>query len=191
MRILKLSLSFFLVIHVFIALATNFSDYKIFSESNYIDRLNEFGKKLVNITPVNEVGRYTRPCTTFMGTERGYSFFSPNVSRSSVEMVFVGDDGKEIHIPFNSAESRLKFSTTDSYLESYLVEDEEIRDKIIKSLAKWMFAYNTDLSSIKVYINLLKYNNLYAKDVRENHVQEKRFFGFTIKRTNLDSYVLQ
>lgn len=191
MRILKLLLSLFLVIHIFIVLASNFSDYKIFSEPNYIDRLNVFGKKLVNITPSNEIGRYTRVCTTFMGTDRGYSFFSPNVSRSSVEMVFIGDDGKEINIPFNSAESRLKFSTADSYLESYLLEDEEIRDEIIKSLTKWMFAYNTDLSSIKVYINLLQYNNLYAKNVRENHVQEKSFFGFTIKRNKSDSYVLQ
>lgn len=190
MKTLKIILGLFLAIHVFTVLAINFSGYKIFSDPNYIDRLNGFGKKIVHNMPSNEIRSYSRVLATFMGTDRGYSFFSPNVSRSSLDIVFIGNDGKEISIPFNSTESRLKFTTADSLLESYLLRDEKIRDQILKSLSKWMFTYNKDLSSINVYLNLHHYNNLYAKNVKEYHVQEKRFFGFTIQRNKTTSHAL-
>lgn len=186
MKALKIILFSFLVLHIFTLLIINFSGYKVFSHPDYIEKLNGFGKKVATniekVSPSDDVVNFVRAYSTYVGADRGYSFFSPNVSRSSIELQFVDNNGKELIIPFNSLESKLKFTTADSLFESYLIGNDELRDRILKSITKWLFTYNPEVTSIKVYLKLLHFEDLDSETVKEQHVQEDIFFGFTVER---------
>ncbi len=189
MKTLKIFLCSFLLVHIFIILVINFNGFKYFDSPDYSSSLNNFGQRIVknsdNYLPSKEVKNYFRTYATYLGVERGYSFFSPNVSNSSIELLFVDNNGTKLEIPFNSSESELKFTTADSYLESYLLGNDEVRDRILKSFSRWLFSYNPDISSIKIYLKLSHYENIESDKIIEEHMKEEVFFGFTVERNKL------
>lgn len=190
MKTLKLLLLLFLIFHVLSTLIINFSGYADFSVDNYQHKLNPFGKHIVNNVAKSVDFAATRPAlefhSSFLGTNRGYSFFSPNVSREYMNLIFVAD-GKTLEIPLSSSESVLKFKTARFFFESNF-KNETLRNHILKSFSRWYFLHNAEIDKIDVFFDFYKLNNL--AEVKKNgyNVVNEKIYGFTVNRKNKTGY---
>ncbi len=183
MKFLKIGLLLFFVINIYSSFIVNLEGYSKFGKGNYNDKLNSFGELIVknihyldNVSvPFDQVFKYQ---ARYAGTDRGYSFFSPNVSHSSLNILFKAD-GQLLEMPLDSPESLLKFKTALYHFESSF-KKKDFRDDILKSLAKWHFSQMPNLHEIEVYFDLYQYQDL--KDMPKK-IKNKRILAFTLTRS--------
>lgn len=183
MKFLKIGLLLFFVINLYSSFIVNLEGYSKFGEGNYTDKLNPLGQLVVkNIhsldkisAPFDQVFKYQ---ARYAGTDRGYSFFSPNVSHSSLNILFKADD-KFLEMPLDSPESLLKFKTALYHFESSF-KKKDFRDDILKSLAQWHFSKMPELHEIEVYFDLYQYQDL--KDMPKE-IKNKKILAFKLTRS--------
>jgi hypothetical protein len=112
----KVILSVYFFVHFIFVLIVNLSSFSAFdSKTERLSKVGHFCVNEIDIIPVvkpaeNLIAFYTN----LTGTNRGYEFFSPNVSRASVKLVFISDKGEELQL-LHSAESRIKLLTLGVY----------------------------------------------------------------------------
>lgn len=186
MKIFKNILLGYLAIHVLFMLIVGFSSFSNFSSLTDMDtynRLNPAGKLVVDQTDLITV---PKPATDFIffysiytGTNRGYSFFSPNISSVKVDMIFMAD-GKEVELPFVMQESKLKFSCANLHLHSRLFDVEE-RDIILKSISSSIFSNNPGIQELDIYFDLYRYQDLQTVIDSSYMVKNKKILGFSVR----------
>lgn len=183
MKFLKIGLLLFFVINIYSAFIVNLEGYSKFGKNNYKDKLNSFGQMVVK--NIHSLDKVSAPFdhifiyqARYAGTDRGYSFFSPNVSHSSLNILFKAD-GKYLEMPLDSPESLLKFKTALYHFESSF-KKKDLRDDILKSLAKWHFSQMPELHEIEVYFDLYQYQNL---EDMPKEIKNKRILAFTLTRS--------
>ena len=186
MKKTKNFLLLFLIFHLFSTLVINFSGYSYFSVDSYQHRLNRFGKVIVNEKAKLVDFEVTRPLLKFhsslLGTNRGYSFFSPNVSNEYMNLVFMAN-GKQVDIPLSSYETALKFKTARFFFESNF-KDNELRNTILKSFSKWYFTHYNEIDKIDVYFDFYKFKPLQDLEKNGYNVVNEKIHGYTINRKN-------
>lgn len=185
MKLLKLGLLTFFIISFYSSLVVNLQGYSNFDGKDYQKRLTNFGILVVNSSSIIDKGSIFynngfRLLSTFNGTNRGYSFFSPNVSNSRVDISFVSEDGI-LEMPLESPESLQKFKTSLHYFKSNL-EKEELRNSILSSFAQWHFAQNPDIHKIKVYFDLYEVNSLSNIEMGLAKDRRKKILGFLLEK---------
>jgi len=187
MVILKKILVVYLFGHILFMLIIGFSSFSSFIDETTFKELNPVGQFIVKKTDM-----YTLPkqltdfvffYSIYTGTNRGYSFFSPNISPTKVNILFMAD-GKEINLPFKTQESRLKYGCTNLHLSSKIFDKEE-REIILKSLSSSLFSNNPDIEKLDIYLDLHNYTDLKTVKNDGYNVQHKRILGFSALKNNV------
>jgi hypothetical protein len=162
-------------------LIIGFASFTSFQDEESQAKLNPFGKFIANQSTLFET---PKPVTDFIyfyakytGTNRGYSFFSPNLSPIKVSMRFMAD-GKEIKLPFKSPESILKFRSANLHFNSNIFDVEE-REVILKSIASSLFSDHQEIDKIDVYLDLFRFNTLESAATEGHQVMHKEILGFS------------
>ena len=158
---MKTILKILLITHIVSLLFVNIVAFKDFTEKE-TKRLNPLGKSFlinfkINSIPAfikNTIGLYSN--TT--GTNRGYEFFSPNISNGSSKFIFTSENGKEIKV-LKSIESKVKFLTATYYFNIHIF-DEDMRNKLLASICSRIFTLNPLVNGISVSIKFSRYNKL-------------------------------
>lgn len=183
MKFLKIGLLVFFAINIYSSFIVNMDGYSKFGKGKYKDKLNPLGQLVVNnihyldkvSAPFDHLFRFQ---SQYIGTDRGYSFFSPNVSHSSLNILFKAD-GNYLEMPLESPESLLKFKTALYHFESSF-KNKDFRDDILKSLAKWHFSQMPELNEIEVYFDLYQYQNL---NEMPKEIKNKRILAFKLTKS--------
>ena len=133
--------------------------------------LSDFGECFLNLRrKIDSIPKFIEHpikfYTNLTGTNRGYEFFSPNVSKSSSKLIFISDKGKEIQL-LKSLESSAKLATVTYYFNSFIL-DEKKRNQLLKSICARLFALNPKVKEISVFLINSKHKNL-KKSTSKNH----------------------
>ena len=160
-KVMKLFLKMLLIVHIISLLFVNIVAFKKFTKKE-TKKLNLFGKSFLvdfNIGKIpefikNTVGIYSN----LIGVNRGYEFFSPNVSNGSSKLIFISDNGQVIKV-VKSIESQVKLSTATYYFNAYIF-NKKMKSKILASICSRILTLNSQINEISVYIEFSKYNEL-------------------------------
>ncbi len=181
MKTLKYILLSFLVIHITFMLIIGFTSFTEFESEDSYKTLNPVGQKIVDFSSLficpDDVNDFIFFYSIFTGTNRGYSFFSPNVTPIRVGISFTNQN-KEIGLPLLTKESKLKFKCTNLHFNSNIFDVEE-REQILKSISSYLFSNNPDIEQLDVYLNFQHYSDL--KTVRNSgyQVDKKSILSFS------------
>lgn len=185
MKLFKIGLLTFFIIGFYSSMIVNLQGYSNFAGKDYQERLTNIGTIVVNSSGIIDkmsifYNNGFRLLSTFNGTNRGYSFFSPNVSNSRVDISFVSEKGI-LKMPLESPESLQKFKTSLHYFKSNL-DKEELRNSILTSFAQWHFAQNPNIHKIKVYFDLYEVNTLSNIEMGLPKDRRKKILGFLLEK---------
>ena len=184
MKKLKIFLMLFFAIHFIVIIVVGFSR---FSELTTLDneRVNSFGEIVIKKSKlVDNLNESTKDAvffySLFTGTNRGYAFFSPNVTSKKVELSFKCGD-KVIELPFRSVESNTKFFGANLYFNSHLDRIKQ-RDSFLQSISTSFFNQDLTMKNLEVYLNLTMYSDI--NYTRENGllINKKSMLGFKAKK---------
>ena len=123
--------------------------------------------------PLNVYSIYT-------GTNRGYEFFSPNVSSNYLEFEFV-QNNIEMMFPLVSQEAQIKLLTAKVFLSSFLF-NEDSRKQIMLSIGNRFFIQNSQVNEIQVFLKFTKFTQLKNFKISQITKQEKKVLAFTIRK---------
>lgn len=184
MKTLKIVLMLFFAIHFIVITVVGFSRFSELSVSEN-DKVNLFGHAVItNSKLVDKINDTTKDgiffYSLFTGTNRGYAFFSPNVTSKKLELSFKSGD-KIIQLPFKSIESDIKFFGANLYFNSNLDKVKE-RDSFLQSISTSFFNRDLSMKDIDVYLNLSVYSDI--KNTSENGftINKKSMLGFRAKK---------
>ncbi len=180
---LKKKLILFLVLHVIIVITVNLFSFSGFQNSK-MKKLNRLGNWYINEIKLNEPIEPFRSTIGFYsnitGTNRGYEFFSPNVSSGAVKLRFLSDQGQELKL-VNSVESDVKLLTATIYYFKKISKT-KIRDSITKSICKRLFEKNKDVKNIKVYLKMSHTDPIAQTDSENFYRKEKEILLSTVQK---------
>jgi hypothetical protein len=161
MKTIKIILIFLFAFHILCLFIINFSAFNDFNKENS-QKLNLLGEiYLSNFKPSTDskfIQQTIEIYSNLTGTNRGYEFFSPNVSNSTVKLIFITNTGEELQILKANA-SELKRSTASIYINSQLFNP-KLRDKILKSIAGRLFGLNPNVKKISVFLHFTNHKDL-------------------------------
>lgn len=181
MKVLKNILIGYLVIHLLCMIIIGFASFSTFQSEENQENLNPFGKFVANSASYFETPKPVTDAIFFYakytGTNRGYSFFSPNISPVKVSMRFMAD-GKQIKLPFKSPESKLKFRSANLHFNSNIFDIEE-REIILKSISSSLFNDHPEVDQIDIYLDLFRFNTLENAQKEGAKVMYKEILGFS------------
>lgn len=183
MKTIKILLLSFLAFHVFTVIIVGFSRFKDFDTNN--NQINPIGKMVIHKSKsIDYLNSFLKDpvffYSLFAGTNRGYSFFSPNVSSTKINLSFEGD-GKNLELPIISPETKTKFNAASLHFNSNLSNEKE-RTLFLKSITTSLFNHNPETKKIDVYLNLSKYNDINTYLEKKNIYNEKKILGFTASK---------
>jgi len=182
---MKIVLALFVALHVLLSIRFNLlgiTALKLNNEENKINRLGKLfvGKKGGNLEKALTISLFEMSnfYNVYTGTNRGYTFFSPNISPIKATLCFFnGDD--QLEIPLKNTESKSKLYTTTYYLLVHL-DNEKIRNQILRPIASRLFTLHPEASTLESYIDLTKIPSL--KEDTEREAVLTRLKAFTITR---------
>jgi hypothetical protein len=187
MKTLKITLSILLFVHIFSSVKFNLLGLGELKAKDGVTNLNSLGEFVIHEQGHELIRSLDKPYFDFLnfynaytGTNRGYSFFSPNVSPVKAEFVFYSGKNKVL-VPLQNAESKSKLVVATYFLLSY-INDEKTRNNILRSIAARLFSLNPNVSVMRVYLDLSKFEPLGAAVDSGNYIQTKRINAFTITR---------
>lgn len=186
MNTLKKVLIFYFILHVSIMLILGFSSFSHFSDDVTYKKLNSFGKsivdKAVDYKSSQTIVDFIFLYSIYTGTNRGFSFFSPNVAASKVKIKFISNE-KEVTLPFLTQELDLKFRCLNSHFNSNIFDIEE-RETILKSISSYIFSNNKNIEVLDVYLNIEKYPSISIAQEIGNKKYSKNILAFSITKKN-------
>ncbi|ASZ12976.1 hypothetical protein CK934_19435 [Chitinophaga sp. MD30] len=149
-----------------------------------VDRLNRVGEYVI----YNKYLRYlnARPFRIFniysiyTGTNRGYTFFSPNITPIKAAFSFYDHD-RELTIPLKTRESRSKMIVATYFLLTN-VDKEAIRNDVLKAMSSRIFSLNPEVYQLDVYLDYERYAYLSAARRHADYIERKHLKAFTITR---------
>ncbi|WP_299883998.1 hypothetical protein [uncultured Lacinutrix sp.] len=186
MKIIKKILASYFLIHIVLMMILGFSSFSYFKDDVTFNKLNPYGQAVVK-----KADEYRSPelivdfiflYSIYTGTNRGFSFFSPNVSASKVGITFMSN-GKEIELPLKTQELALKFRCLNSHFNSNIFNIEE-REIILKSISSYIFSNNTNLNQLDVYLDINKYPSLLISQEIGYQFYNKQILAFSITKNN-------
>ncbi|WP_299712140.1 hypothetical protein [uncultured Tenacibaculum sp.] len=171
-----------LVAHIAFMLIIGFTSFTEFKDDQEAySKLNPTGQKIVDYSSFfkcsEAVTDFIYCYSIFTGTNRGYSFFSPNVTQIKVDIAFMAND-KKIELPLLTQESKLKFGCANLHFKSNIFNVEE-RELILKSISSYLFSANPDIEKLDVYLNLSRYMDLETAKSLGYKVAHKSILGFS------------
>lgn len=184
MKTLKIILMSFFTIHFIVITVVGFSRFSELSSSKN-DKVNSFGQVVINKSKlVDNLNISTKDAiffySLFTGTNRGYAFFSPNVTSKKLELSFKSGE-KTIQLPFKSLESDIKFFGANLYFNSNLDKIKE-RDSFLQSISTSFFNRDLKMKDIDVYLNLSIYSDIKSTKEKGFVVNKKIMLGFRAKK---------
>lgn len=179
MKSIKNILKLLFLFHFICVLVVNMSAFKGMDKAE-ISKLNAFGRKYVELSNkvLGKKNDLISLYTNLTGTNRGYEFFSPNISKYYVKTRFINDNNEEIPL-YISFESKMKFATAFHYLDSSL-EKKKFRNEFLESYAKRIFALNDHINQVKVVMTVFECKKV--DNSFENVDTPKQIHLFTLKR---------
>tara|TARA_B100000780_G_C21034269_1_gene414796 strand:- start:342 stop:893 length:552 start_codon:yes stop_codon:yes gene_type:complete len=180
---MKLFLKALLITHIISLLFVNIISFKQFSK-NETKRLNSFGKSFLVDSKIatipefikNTIGLYSN----LIGSNRGYEFFSPNVSNGSSKLIFISENGQVIEI-VKSIESQVKLLTATYHFNTYIF-NEKMKNKILASICSRIFTLNPQINEISVYVKFSKYNELKNSYSKNYNISYEKTLLSTVSR---------
>ncbi|MEM6685347.1 MAG: hypothetical protein AAF617_06070, partial [Bacteroidota bacterium] len=171
----------YLTMHIACTLIIGFVSFSTFQSEENQERLNPVGKFIANSasyfqTP-KAVTDFIYCYAKFTGTNRGYSFFSPNVTPVKIDLRFMAD-GKQITLPIKSQESYVKFGCANLHFNSNFFDGEE-REIILKSISASLFNDYPEVDKIDVYLDLFRFNDLKSAQKVGPQMMHKAILGFS------------
>tara|TARA_B110000503_G_C7119309_1_gene401745 strand:- start:465 stop:1058 length:594 start_codon:yes stop_codon:yes gene_type:complete len=162
MKNLKFILIAYFLLHTLMMVIIGFSSFSHFKDEVTYKKLNPFGKVIVDTATdyksPQAIVDFIFLYSIYTGTNRGFSFFSPNVAASKVDINFMSN-GKEVVLPFLTQELDLKFRCLNSHFNSNIFDIEE-RETILKSITSYIFSNNKNINQLDVYLNIEKYPSI-------------------------------
>ena len=181
MKTFKYILIGYLITHITFMLIVGFTSFTGLKDKKSYETLNPAGQAIVDFSSLFECSKSVNDFiyfySIFTGTNRGYSFFSPNVAETKVDIAFVAD-GNRIELPLLTQESKLKFECANLHFKSNIFDEEE-RDVILRSISSYLFSANPDIDKIDVYLHLSKYMDLQTARDLGYGVKRKSILGFS------------
>ncbi len=155
----KVLLLIFLGIHIACVLFVNTYALQSLKPKNTIGVLNPVGAyciEHINLQLSSEfIANFIDGYTNLTGTDRGYEFFSPNISRKDMNLVFISDTGEELQM-MQSIEAEIKTFTAISYFNMKILDDTDWHT-ILRSICKRFFAKYPSVEEITVYADFATY----------------------------------
>ncbi len=180
---LKKKLLLFLMFHIVLVITVNLFSFSEF-ESSRLKNLNPIGNWYINETALSPPAEPLKSAigfyTNMTGTNRGYEFFSPNVSSGSVKLRFISDDGRELQLT-KSLESEVKVLTATIYYFKKITKT-KVRDSITRSICKRLFEKYGDVNSIKVYLKMRHTDPINGIDPENFQTKEKEILLSTVQK---------
>ncbi|MDF1695519.1 MAG: hypothetical protein P1U56_06790 [Saprospiraceae bacterium] len=172
MKTVKSILIAYLFIHFTFVLMVNLMALSKFSDAT--ERLNSFGYAFVKCIEkpefINKMEASIGLYVNLTGVNRGYEFFSPNVYRGSVKLIFESDQGQRLDL-FQSVESKMKFLTFSLYFNSNL-KDKKRRDELLKSVCLRLFSKDEDLDEVHVYADIQLFDEI-QYSFKDTYIEDK------------------
>ncbi|MFD2742879.1 MULTISPECIES: hypothetical protein [Sphingobacterium] len=164
----KIVLLALIIFHLISSIRFNILGLTALKLNNEENKINSFGKlfigengkkleKNLTILPLQATNLYG----VYTGTNRGYSFFSPNVSSVTACLSFYNGKQK-LEIPIKNVETKSKLLVMTYFLLLHL-ESEEIRNQIVLPTASRLFTQHPELSKIEAFIEYEKMPSLKNK----------------------------
>lgn len=117
----------------------------------------------------------------YTGTARGYSFFSPNVSRVEKDFYFVSQDDQLIKPDTKYFETSFKFNAFKSGLFKEIFNTTDIDDHL-SSLGAHLMSTNNSVDCIDMYLTYNKYNDLAMAKVDHPLCSTEEIHLFTLRK---------
>jgi len=185
MKKLKIVLALFVGLHMLFSIRFNLLGLTALKLNNEENKINWLGKlfvgkkggnleKALTISPFEMSNFYN----VYTGTNRGYTFFSPNISPVKAKLCFF-DGEDQLEIPLKNTESKSKLSVTTYYLLVHL-DDEKIRNQILRPIASRLFALHPEALKLESYIDFIRIPSI--KEDTERGAVSTRLKAFTITR---------
>lgn len=179
---MKNTLIIFLLFHVIVVVTVNLFSFKNFSPSKTA-KLNYVGQQYITnfqpTDPVEPIKSIVGFYANITGTNRGYEFFSPNVSSGAIQLRFEKENCEEIQL-LETSESSVKMVVATIYYFKK-IKNEEAKNAITKSICKRIFEKNQDINTIKVYLKMRNVNPILSY-TSESEFLEKELLISTVKK---------
>jgi hypothetical protein len=181
----KVGLIAILMVHLISSLRYNWLGLEgLKAETPKINRLNRLGiaviYKIGNKIFDNSISRCTNVYAVYTGTNRGYEFFSPNISPVKVDLAFYSGNS-ELDLPLQRQESRNKLIAVGYYLMKN-IRDEKLRAQILGSISTRLFSLHPGVHSLDIYLNISQISYLDSIKVGEEYTKIYKLQAFTITR---------
>jgi len=116
----------------------------------------------------------------YTGTARGYSFFSPNVSRIEKDFYFIGEDDQLVKPKTRYFETGFKYNAFKSGLFKEIFSQSDKND-YLKSLGAH-FMSNNSIDCIDMYMSYTKYNELETARIDQPISNTEDIHLFTLRK---------
>lgn len=185
MKSTKLVLILILCLHVICLLKANLQGLTFIDNADYKKNINPFGKAvntfIKKIDMPENVWFYFRAFyATYSGTNRGYEFFSPNIPNTWIEFSYFANK-KEIDIPLVSNEAKVKFFTSNFFLQKYFAK-EKFRDRVLKSISMRLFSLDEKIREMEISITVNKIQPLNFYQSQNKMIARSVIPSFTLIR---------
>ena len=176
MKKLQFLLLLLLLLHGILLLLANINSLNHL-KSKTID-LNFFGQKYTKYSSIIKFPEVFILYLNYSGSDRGYAYYSPNVSREKVSFAITDQQNKKI-IPIHTESSKFRFNIL-MINSTKIIENQKIRNQLIKSLSEYIFAKAKNVKELTLKINLKK-----LKTISEYHKDNKLYDLY-----NVDAYII-
>ena len=176
MKKLNLLLFLILLLHGILLFFANINSLNYLK--NKPVELNNFGKKYINTNSIIKFPEFLILYLNYSGSDRGYAYYSPNISREKVSFAITDQQNKKI-IPINTESSKFRFNIL-MINSTKIIEDQKIRNQLIKSLSEYIFAKDKRVKKLTLKINLKK-----LKTLQEFQKENKLYDLY-----NVDAYII-
>lgn len=162
---MKNILKLFLFLHIISLLIINYDALTVLAEkkTNFNHIINHIipplKKNKISKNIIQGIGAYEN----FLGSDRGFEFFSPNVSNTENKLIFIGNNNEQLYL-LDSIEGNLKFYTFNSYINLFLANPTN-RDIILKNICSHLFQKNNSINEINIFFISNTVSPLYNKNI--------------------------
>ncbi|WP_326980932.1 hypothetical protein VUJ46_11495 [Chryseobacterium sp. MYb264] len=149
---MKNLLKIFLIFHILSLFIINYNALTVLIEKK--TKFNEISKQVVPYLKQNKVSKKTIErigiYENLLGADRGFEFFSPNVSNSENKLIFIGNNNEQLYL-LSSIEGSLKYYTFNNYINP-LLPNTENKGFILRNICAHLFQKYQNVDEINVFI---------------------------------------
>lgn len=164
---MKNTLKFLLILHVLSLFIINYNALTVLIEKK--TKFNKISNQIVPYLKQNKISKKAiegiGTYENFLGSDRGFEFFSPNTSNTDSKLIFIGNNKEQLYL-LNSIEGSLKYYTFNNYINQ-LLPNPESKDFILKNICVHLFQKYQNVNEISVFIVSTTVSELNNREISE------------------------